>query len=165
MSKKSSPCPTTLIPESFTVNLASFWFEAVPMQPDMLKAPGGCRCTSVLISVMPLKVDFFELQTFWRVWRFLWMGAGTPLFCSVHRVKDTFVFPGLSSTVCYWLELERWELLCVITRLNCWNCLKDRLYITLMAFITFSSEWEKKKAAECCTSLIKSHNYSAAVMR
>lgn len=73
-----------------------------------------------------------------------------------------FVFPGLSSTVCSWLELERWGLLCVITRLNCWNCLKDGLYITLVAFITFSSRW--KKAAECCTSLIKSHNYSSAVM-
>lgn len=151
MSKKPSPGPTIFIPGSFTVNLAKFWLEAVPMQPDTLQAPGGCRC---------VHQSSYHQSCLWRL-IFFWAsnilegleismdGCRHPfvLLCAEGRGHqgrvDAFVFPGLSCKVCYWLELKWWELLCVITPLNCWNCLKDRLYITLMAFITFSSEWKK----------------------
>lgn len=34
------------------------------MQPDMLKAPGGCRTSVLTSSVMPLEVDFLEFKHF-----------------------------------------------------------------------------------------------------
>lgn len=60
------------------------------MQPDTLKAPGRCRCASVLTSsVMPLKVDFLGFTHFGGFGGCHgWVGTGTALLCSVQRAKD-----------------------------------------------------------------------------
>lgn len=140
--KKSGMCPTAFISERFSFRLAKFLAQHSYHEARYTEKTRMLQVYRRLHSINHASEGWFlELEVFGDFCGTVQIHHySVPRIRSTGTLSNTSMFLGLDVTAHYWLQLKRCELLCVITQLSYWNCLKDKLYIAFMAFITFSSD-------------------------